>query len=100
MLKALVVLIKHLIGTTINGRFDGFMSINHFTRTLIQIQLKNNAQRELFSHDEVSNLSYARMVYLYGRPGLAHDHMDISADQLRNDVHPVWKPVGGDCSGS
>jgi len=49
---------------------------------------------ELFSHDEVSNLSYARMVYLYGRPGLAHDHMDISADQLRNDVHPVWKPVG------
>jgi len=49
---------------------------------------------ELFSHDEVPHLSYARTVYLYGRPGLVHDHMDISADQLRNDIHPVWIPLG------
>jgi hypothetical protein len=49
---------------------------------------------ELFSHDEVEHLSYARMIYLYGRPGLVNDHMDIPADPLRNDTHPVWIPVG------
>ncbi|MBN1851147.1 MAG: DUF2961 domain-containing protein [Pirellulales bacterium] len=49
---------------------------------------------ELFSHERTPGLSYARIGYHYGRPGLSDDHIDISSEDVRHlSLPPDWRPA-------
>jgi hypothetical protein len=49
---------------------------------------------ELYSHERIPGLSYARMAYHYGRPGMSDDHVAIMPEDLRPLELPVdWKPA-------
>jgi hypothetical protein len=49
---------------------------------------------ELFSHERTPGLSYARIGYHYGRPGLTDDHKAIMPDDLRHlELPPNWQPA-------
>lgn len=49
---------------------------------------------ELFSHERTPGLSYARIGYHYGLPGLTDDHKAIMPDDLRYlELPPNWQPA-------
>ncbi len=48
---------------------------------------------ELFSHERVPGLSYARIGYHYARPGIMDDHQTLTADDLRLPELPDWQPA-------
>jgi hypothetical protein len=49
---------------------------------------------ELYPHDRVPNLSYARMAYYYAPPGTVDDHVAITDEDVRMlDLPPDWQPV-------
>ncbi|NLH18224.1 MAG: DUF2961 domain-containing protein [Phycisphaerae bacterium] len=48
---------------------------------------------ELFSHERVPGLSYARIGYHYARPGVMDDHQTLTADDLRIPALPDWQPA-------
>ena len=49
---------------------------------------------ELFSHDRVPGMSYARIGYYYARPGAIDDHVVISDEDLRPLALPAtWTPA-------
>jgi len=48
---------------------------------------------ELLTHGKVDGFVYARMVYLYAKPGLIDDHFTITRDDTREIVVPQWNPV-------
>ena len=48
---------------------------------------------ELFSHERTPGVSYARIGYHYGRPGLMDDHVLITAEDVRHLELPEWQPA-------
>jgi hypothetical protein len=48
---------------------------------------------ELYSHERTPGLSYARIGYHYGRPGLTDDHLAIMPDDVRELRLPDWMPA-------
>ncbi len=49
---------------------------------------------ELFSHERTPGLSYARMGYHYGHPGLSDDHLAIMPEDLRHlELPEIWRPA-------
>jgi len=49
---------------------------------------------ELFPHDRVPDMSYARIGYYYARPGAFDDHIAITDEDLRPlELPPVWYPA-------
>ena len=48
---------------------------------------------ELYPHDRVPGMSYARIGYYYARPGCYDDHVIIADEDLRPlDLPPDWQP--------
>ncbi len=49
---------------------------------------------ELFTHERVPGMSYARLAYHYGQPGIMDDHVNITQEDLRLLELPVaWIPA-------
>jgi len=48
---------------------------------------------ELLHHGEVPGFAYGRTVYLYALPGMLDDHVEVSADDVREQSLPEWSPV-------
>lgn len=49
---------------------------------------------ELLCHGHVPGMSYARIAYHYGRPGLMDDHVPITDEDLRHlELPPNWQPI-------
>lgn len=49
---------------------------------------------ELYPHDRVPDMSYARIGYYYARPGTFDDHVVITDEDLRLlELPPNWQPV-------
>jgi hypothetical protein len=48
---------------------------------------------ELYSHERTPGLSYARVGYHYGRPGLTDDHVAIGPADVRELRAPPWVPA-------
>jgi hypothetical protein len=49
---------------------------------------------ELFCHGQVPHMSYARIAYHYGRPGLMDDHVAITDEDVRPlELPPNWQPI-------
>ena len=49
---------------------------------------------ELFSHERTEGFSYARLSYLYARPGIMDDHVTITAEDVRPPaLPPTWEPA-------
>jgi hypothetical protein len=49
---------------------------------------------ELYPHDDVPGMSYARIGYHYARPGLMDDHVAITDEDLRPlELPPNWQPA-------
>lgn len=49
---------------------------------------------ELYSHERTPGLSYARIGYHYGRPGITDDHMAIMPEDLRYlELPENWQPA-------
>ncbi len=49
---------------------------------------------ELFPHDRVPGLSYARIAYHYARPGVMDDHVAITDEDVRPPMLPPnWQPA-------
>ena len=48
---------------------------------------------ELYSHERTPGLSYARVGYHYGRPGITDDHLAIMPDDVREQALPTWMPA-------
>ncbi len=48
---------------------------------------------ELFHHEKTPGLSYARIGYHYGRPGLFDDHIPVMPEDLRPLKLTPWKPA-------
>jgi hypothetical protein len=49
---------------------------------------------ELYSHERITGLSYARMGYHYARPGVMDDHVAIMPEDLRHlELPEAWKPA-------
>jgi hypothetical protein len=49
---------------------------------------------ELFSHERTEDVSYARLAYHYGRPGMSDDLMTLTDDDLRYLELPAdWQPA-------
>lgn len=48
---------------------------------------------ELYSHERTPGLSYARVGYHYGRPGLTDDHVAIKPVDVRELRLPPWVPA-------
>ncbi|MBN2490606.1 MAG: DUF2961 domain-containing protein [Planctomycetes bacterium] len=49
---------------------------------------------ELFHHTPTPGLSYARIGYHYGRPGLRDDHPPLARGDLSVPPIPAWSPIG------
>ncbi|RJP30957.1 MAG: DUF2961 domain-containing protein [Phycisphaerales bacterium] len=47
---------------------------------------------ELFPHDRVPGMSYARIGYYYARPGCHDDHVVVTDEDLRPLQLPEWQP--------
>lgn len=55
---------------------------------------------ELFSHETVPGVSYARLGYHYGRPGLMDDHLVITREDVRHLTLPAtWEPAARGAAG-
>ncbi|MGD8451877.1 MAG: DUF2961 domain-containing protein [Phycisphaerae bacterium] len=51
---------------------------------------------ELYPHDVVPGISYARIGYYYARPGTIDDHLPITDEDLRPlDLPANWEPAAG-----
>jgi len=49
---------------------------------------------ELFSHETTPGVSYARMSYHYGKPGMMDDHLPITGEDVRHLTLPAnWEPA-------
>ncbi len=48
---------------------------------------------ELYSHERTPGLSYARIAYHYGRPGMTDDHLAIMPADVRALEPPRWMPA-------
>jgi len=49
---------------------------------------------ELYSHERTEGVSYARLAYHYGAPGLRDDHVDLTNEDVRPPVLPAnWQPA-------
>lgn len=49
---------------------------------------------ELYSHETVPDMSYARIGYHYARPGLMDDHVVITGEDVRHlELPPDWQPA-------
>ncbi len=49
---------------------------------------------ELASHERTEGVSYARLGYLYGRPGMVDDHRQLIAEDLQIPALPAtWEPA-------
>jgi hypothetical protein len=49
---------------------------------------------ELFSHEQTPGVSYARLAYHYGRPGLIDDHVALTDEDVRPlRLPPNWQPA-------
>jgi hypothetical protein len=49
---------------------------------------------ELFTHERTPGMSYARMGYHYGRPGMMDDQVAITDEDVRAlDLPPDWQPA-------
>lgn len=48
---------------------------------------------ELFHHERTPDLSYARIGYHYGRPGLTDDHRALRPADLRASLLQIWEPA-------
>jgi hypothetical protein len=48
---------------------------------------------ELYSHERTPGLSYARIGYHYGRPGMTDDHLAIMPTDVRALQLPRWMPA-------
>ncbi|MFA6240517.1 MAG: glycoside hydrolase family 172 protein [Candidatus Hydrogenedentales bacterium] len=49
---------------------------------------------ELFSHERTEGFSYARLSYLYARPGIMDDNVTITAEDVRPPaLPPTWEPA-------
>ncbi|MBN2563497.1 MAG: DUF2961 domain-containing protein [Phycisphaerae bacterium] len=49
---------------------------------------------ELYPHDRVPDMSYARIGYYYARPGCYDDHVEITDEDLRPlELPPDWQPA-------
>lgn len=49
---------------------------------------------ELFSHERTEGFSYARISYLYARPGVIDDHVTITNEDVRKPaLPPAWEPA-------
>lgn len=48
---------------------------------------------ELFSHERTPGVSYARVAYHYGQPGIMDDHMGLTDEDVRLLELPAWMPA-------
>jgi hypothetical protein len=49
---------------------------------------------ELYSHERTPGVSYARIAYHYGRPGLIDDHVGLTDEDVRPlKLPPNWQPA-------
>ncbi len=48
---------------------------------------------ELYPHERTPGLTYARIGYHYGRPGMTDDHRPITPEELRAPRLPDWMPA-------
>ncbi|MHC4443252.1 MAG: glycoside hydrolase family 172 protein [Planctomycetota bacterium] len=49
---------------------------------------------ELYTHTETPNMSYARIGYHYGKPGITDDHLTITSEDVRYlELPEGWQPV-------
>lgn len=58
----------------------------------LPFQQRLNFYIELFAHELTENISYARIAYHYGRPGLIDDHVVITKEDVRYVQRPEWTP--------
>ena len=73
----------------------GFVT-NYRWHVLDALPFKDNIRfyMELYSHERVPGVSYARIGYHYGRPGLTDDFQPIKPADLEMPVLPArWQPV-------
>jgi len=60
----------------------------------LPFQKRINFYMELYPHEWTPNISYARIGYFYGQPGLTDDHEPITMENLRHLKLPAnWKPA-------
>lgn len=49
---------------------------------------------ELYHHERTPDVSYARIGYHYGRPGIVDDHLAITREDVRDlELPATWEPV-------
>jgi len=74
----------------------GFVT-NYRWHILDPLPFKENVRfyMEAYPHERTPGLSYARIGYYYGRPGITDDHMPITPDDLRAPRYPAepWMPA-------
>ncbi|MGC9328642.1 MAG: glycoside hydrolase family 172 protein, partial [Candidatus Hinthialibacter sp.] len=73
----------------------GFVT-NHRWHILdpLPFQYRLSFYMELFSHEETPGVSYARLSYLYGKPGMMDDHLPITGEDVRLlELPQNWQPV-------
>lgn len=73
----------------------GFVT-NHRWHILDALPFENRIAfyMELFSHERTPGVSYARIGYHYGRPGIIDDHVPITGEDLRALELPAnWEPA-------
>lgn len=81
----------------------GFVTNNRW-HVLDDLPFRNRLDfyMELFSHERTSDVSYARIGYHYGRPGLIDDHVVITREDVRHlELPATWEPAArGAAAGS
>jgi len=73
----------------------GFV-VNHRWHVLDAIPFRQRLAfyMELFSHERTPGVSYARIAYHYGRPGLVDDHVGLTDEDVRPlRLPPDWRPA-------
>lgn len=72
----------------------GFVS-NYRWHILDDIPFNNKLAfyMELLHHGEVPGFAYGRIVYLYTLPGMLDDHVQITKDDIREQMLPEWEPI-------
>ena len=73
----------------------GFVT-NHRWHILdcLPFQQRISFYMELFSHERTPGVSYARISYHYGRPGIMDDHLPITDEDVRFlELPPNWQPA-------
>ncbi len=73
----------------------GFVT-NHRWHVLDPLPFKERIAfyMELFSHERTPGVSYARIGYHYGRPGVMDDHLPITNEDVRHlELPEAWQPA-------